>query len=694
MGMKLQTKIATFTVIIIVIVSALLTYQSSQQLKSAMYVELERQGYQLGESVNQKVAISESFYDTVDQLMAEKILLASEAMNLIPEELMTNELVDAYLNKVSVDEIYVINQNREIAYSNIRDYIGWQYPVGHPLDPVFNGTEHSIIEDVRADIISGNMLKYGGSAMDNGFLATQVGIKATVISDILDEFSASQLMNELYDNPMVVKAFLVTMELTQEEQDKKLALQDYDDTKRIPVISAGLQDEEGYVDYTDEVGLGVMSSGQQVSRPIVRDDGTRGYEVLMPYTKDGKTAGLITIVLSLDNLDKQLKDNLMKSLMTAAILIVLAILMTLFGIQKLMKPLKVLSQQLDVISSGDFTVEQDRKLLNATDDLGTIARAVEKMRVTLSALIVELKKDATAVNDGSDALTEIMNETSKAVEETAKAAESLAIQAQEQASESEKVNVSATELGEVVVKGQEGINSVNVQVVNVESLSRKGEVIIGELSKVTYESIDKTDTASKGIGEIEATVEAMKSFMEEIKTIATQTNLLALNASIEAARAGEAGRGFAVVASEIRDLAEATNQTVEQVEGIITNINEKTLHATMNIGEVTKVTEKQMATLKQTQEIFKEIEGSVNELVGSMASVVQVTDEVAYNKDKIMQVVNVLSTLTESLSSACEEISASTEEQSSSIIMVNDLSGRNKEISNTLKSQVDQFKTL
>ncbi|MBN2897979.1 MAG: hypothetical protein JXO44_04300, partial [Clostridia bacterium] len=305
MGMKLQTKIATFTVIIIVIVSALLTYQSSQQLKSAMYVELERQGYQLGESVNQKVAISESFYDTVDQLMAEKILLASEAMNLIPEELMTNELVDAYLNKVSVDEIYVINQNREIAYSNIRDYIGWQYPVGHPLDPVFNGTEHSIIEDVRADIISGNMLKYGGSAMDNGFLATQVGIKATVISDILDEFSASQLMNELYDNPMVVKAFLVTMELTQEEQDKKLALQDYDDTKRIPVISAGLQDEEGYVDYTDEVGLGVMSSGQQVSRPIVRDDGTRGYEVLMPYTKDGKTAGLITIVLSLDNLDKQ-----------------------------------------------------------------------------------------------------------------------------------------------------------------------------------------------------------------------------------------------------------------------------------------------------------------------------------------------------------------------------------------------------
>jgi methyl-accepting chemotaxis protein len=550
------------------------------------------------------------------------------------------------------------------------------------------------VEDVRVDLISGDMFKYGGSAMDNGFLGTQVGISADVITNLLDEFSTTRLMNELYENPMVLNAFLVTMELTPEELEKKLAVQPYDDTKRIPVISAGIQESEDYVDYTDEVGLGVMNTGQKTSRPITRDDGVKGYEVLVPYTRDGETAGVIAVVLSLENLDQQLRANQNKSIMTAGILIILALLMMLFGIQRLMKPLKELSQQLDVISSGDFTIEQDANLLKATDDLGTIARAVEKMRITLSALIVELKKDATTVNAGADSLTEIMNETAKAVEETAKAAEALAIQAQEQAEESEKVNQSANELGDVVVRGQVGINAVNEQVVAVENLSKKGEVIIQELSKVTYESIDKTDMASKGIGEIEQTVDAMKNFMEEIKSIATQTNLLALNASIEAARAGDAGRGFAVVASEIRDLAEETNQTVEQVEGIISDINEKTLDATTDIGAVTQVTEKQMVTLKQTQEIFKEIGSSVNELVGSMTSVVQVTDEVAHNKDKIIMVVDVLSSLTESLSSACEEISASTEEQSSSVIMVNELSENNKSISVALKNQVDRFKTL
>jgi methyl-accepting chemotaxis protein len=694
MRLKLQTKIAIFNVLIIVIVTGMLTYQSSQQLKYAMYQELETQGYQLAESVNEKVAISESFYGIVDNLMGEKIYIASEAMNLVGEENMTNELIDDFLSKVTVDEIYVINENREIAFSNIRDYIGWQYPAGHPLDPVFNGSEHGIMEDVRGDLISGNMIKYGGTAMDGNLLAAQVGIRADVITEILNEFSSTKLMDGLYQNPMVLRAHLVTMELAPEELEKKLAVQPYDDTNRIPVISAGLKDSEDYVDYTDEVGLSILQTGQRTSRAVELEDGRRGYEVLVPYTKDGQTAGVLALTLSLENLDTQIAANQMKSFMTAGVLIILAILMASFGIKLLMTPLKRLSEQLDVISAGDFTVEQDVNLLKATDDLGTIARAVDKMRKTLSSLIVELKVEATSVSDGAESLTEIMNETSKAVEETAKAAESLAVQAQEQAQEGEKVNASANDLGEVVAKGQEGINQVNGQVVTVETLSKKGEVIIEQLAKITHESISKTDTASKGIGEIEETVEAMKNFMDEIRSIATQTNLLALNASIEAARAGEAGRGFAVVASEIRDLAEETNNTVEQVEGIINNINEKTVHATSNIGEVTEVTEEQMKTLKQTQEIFEEIEESVNELVDSMAGVVEVTDEVAINKDKIMEAVGVLAGLTESLSSACEEISASTEEQSASIVLVNELSDKNKDISNDLRDQVGKFKTL
>jgi methyl-accepting chemotaxis protein len=74
------------------------------------------------------------------------------------------------------------------------------------------------------------------------------------------------------------------------------------------------------------------------------------------------------------------------------------------------------------------------------------------------------------------------------------------------------------------------------------------------------------------INELEQRAQVIGEITRTVSRISDQTNLLALNAAIEAARAGEHGRGFAVVAEEVRALAESSEQSAQQVQGLANTI--------------------------------------------------------------------------------------------------------------------------
>jgi methyl-accepting chemotaxis protein len=74
------------------------------------------------------------------------------------------------------------------------------------------------------------------------------------------------------------------------------------------------------------------------------------------------------------------------------------------------------------------------------------------------------------------------------------------------------------------------------------------------------------------IGELERRARDIGVITQTVGRISDQTNLLALNAAIEAARAGDHGRGFAVVADEVRALAETSEKSAQEVQGLAGSI--------------------------------------------------------------------------------------------------------------------------
>lgn len=78
--------------------------------------------------------------------------------------------------------------------------------------------------------------------------------------------------------------------------------------------------------------------------------------------------------------------------------------------------------------------------------------------------------------------------------------------------------------------------------------------------------------SGKVIGELERRAQDVGAITGTVSKISDQTNLLALNAAIEAARAGDQGRGFAVVADEVRALAEQTDKSAQEVQGLADEI--------------------------------------------------------------------------------------------------------------------------
>jgi len=375
-------------------------------------------------------------------------------------------------------------------------------------------------------------------------------------------------------------------------------------------------------------------------------------------------------------------------------------------IAKTFKPLtgmvKLLAKMTE--GEGDLTIRLEE---GGKDEIGQMSSGLNKLIDKLHKTIKTTQKEAKNLLDTSSTLYKLSGNLSQSSEASlaqsasaSKATEAASENAKEIADDAAKTSAHSNELASTAEQMSMNMNSVASA---VEELSASfGEITANtdQSRKIASEATQKSGEATEVMGKLGVAAKEIGHVTNVIKGIADKTNLLALNATIEAASAGEAGKGFAVVANEIKELANQSAISADDIANRIEGIQNGTNNAVKVInnvsGIITKINssvEEISGSVRQQTEASNEIANNAGQanigarqLVGSISEVAQVARASAQNAENVAQGIMSVS---ESVSVMYEGAKKSNSDSAE----LNKTANTLKSMAENLDSIVSKFKT-
>ncbi|KEK09116.1 chemotaxis protein [Lysinibacillus sphaericus] len=372
------------------------------------------------------------------------------------------------------------------------------------------------------------------------------------------------------------------------------------------------------------------------------------------------------------------------------LIFVIAIIVELLSARGISRPIMTLTERMQRMTNGDLSGPPLK--IHSKDEVGQLMEATNTMADILNRLLKHIQTVSNDVAAHSEELLQSTSEVKTGTDQIVHTMTEIASGTDELASHTTDVATSMNDFAGNVTSVHQSNKDVQHYSQDVIALTKEGRDLMssstkqmGAIQHIVKDAVEQVDGLSKQTQEISKLVTV-------IQTIATQTNLLALNAAIEAARAGEQGKGFAVVANEVRKLAEQVSYSVEDITGIVRNIQDGSNRVTASLEQGYSEVEKGALQITTTNATFHHIADALEAIATNIEGMSSELDDVVHNTVTINQSIDEMAAISEQSAAGIQETSATIEQSASSMEEIKHSAEHLAEMAEQLNGLIRRFK--